>query len=94
MRGNGRLEGHRIDLCIGQRQRTLRQQGQRIGVAQAFRCHIATGSDRLARRRAQTRRTRRMQQPRSDRGFTDIGIRAGDEIGCAHKGFSKTAYTT
>ena len=25
---------------------------------------------------------------------TDTDVGAGDEIGCAHKGFSKTAYTT
>jgi hypothetical protein len=94
VRRDGRLERHRVDLGITQRQRTLGQQCQRIGVAQAFGGDLATGSHRLAGGGAFAGQARGMQQAGGDGGLADIGIGAGDEISGVHRGFSSTAYTT
>ncbi|MNG10634.1 hypothetical protein D3C84_941150 [compost metagenome] len=94
VRRNCRFQRHRIDLRISQRQRALCQQCQRIGVTQPLGGHGASGGHRFACGGAQARRTRGMQQTSGHRGFADIGVGTGDEISCAHKGFSRTAYTT
>ena len=69
-------------------------QCQRIGIAQPLRGDLTARGHRLASHGAQSVFARGIQQTGGNRGFSDIGIGTGDEIRGAHKGFSKTAYTT
>ena len=70
------------------------QQRQGIGVAQALGRNCATGSHGFSSRGAFAGLARGVQQACGDGGLADIRIGAGDEISGAHRGFSRTAYTT